>query len=74
MKIKIYNVPGYSHEYSVSETHTEELENGKTVCDYRLGINKHLILTKRDNEVLRVEFDNGTKKVALPKTWYKLID
>lgn len=74
MKIKIFNVPGYSHEYSVSETTINELDNNIIETDYKLGINKHLIVTKKEDNIISVKFNNTKKIVKLPATWFKIID
>ena len=73
MKVKIINVPGYSHEYLITETDVIEIHGGY-VKKFRLGINKHLFVTYLNNQVVSAEFDTSKKKIQLPISWFEIID
>lgn len=74
MKIKIHNVPKYSHEYLVTDSNVEELSDGTIVRQFRLGINKKLTITTTREGYKTVEFNNSKKHITLPETWIEFID
>ena len=74
MKVKINNVPKFSHEYLVTDTKVEELNDGSVVRKYRLGISKQLIVTTTQEGVKNIEFNTGKKTVKLPDTWVEFLN
>lgn len=73
MKIKIKNIPGFSHEYLVTATDIEEIPNGY-VKKFKLGINKYLLITYIDNEIASAEFDTSKKIIKIPPMWFEIIN
>jgi len=73
MKIKIKNIPLYSHEYLVTDKVISEVPKGGLIEKYKLGINKYLIVTTVA-ETKVVEFQTPKKIIKIPFDWFEIIN